>query len=422
MRTFARAFLALLSVSVCAIWVPAARGQSFGIELFNTLMPASGGMAGTSIARPQDLVSAMNGNPAALTQYRGTQFTVGGAFAGSTFDLNQTGNTLLPGITPFSAKSSWPGSALPNIGVTQDISALGLPVTLGLGVVSTAGGGTSFRDVPASNGTNLGMTFLNFVSSASVQLTERLSLGTSLFAGSGFVDGPFIGNSSMTNAYGIRGSVGLSYLLTDNTTLGFYYQTKQHYRFKDEVRLENFNGTLQSSQDLRLDLPSNIGLGISNTSLMGGKLLLAADVLYIQWRDADLFRNIYINQWVMQLGTQYTVNRHCKLRLGYALAENPINSNTGDTLAGILPPGGGSAIKYVQAQFGIINQHRISAGIGVTDVLPGLDFDAFAGGMFEASQSFGSFTNISVESYWIGLGFTWRFDRGDCHRGPWTAS
>ena len=56
----------------------------------------------------------------------------------------------------------------------------------------------------------------------------------------------------MTIAYGLCGSGGLSYALTEKTTLGFYYQSKQHYRFKDEVRLENFNGTLQSSQDLRL--------------------------------------------------------------------------------------------------------------------------------------------------------------------------
>ena len=41
-----------------------ARGQSFGIELLNNMMPASGGMAGASIARPQDVQSAIHGNPA----------------------------------------------------------------------------------------------------------------------------------------------------------------------------------------------------------------------------------------------------------------------------------------------------------------------------------------------------------------------
>ena len=39
--------------------------------------------------------------------------------------------------------------------------------------------------------------------------------------------------------------------------------------------------------------------------------------------------------------------------------------------------------------------------------------------MFQASQQFGNFTNISVESYWIGIGFSWRFGRGDCEKGPW---
>jgi long-chain fatty acid transport protein len=311
---------------------------------------------------------------------------------------------------------------LPNIGVTQDTSALGLPITFGLGMVSTAGGGTSFRTVPQSNGTNMSMLFLNFVGSAGVQVTDRLSLGTSMSVGSGFLDGPFIGNSTMTNAYGLRGSVGLNYQLTEQTNLAFYYQSKQHYRFKDEVRLENFNGSFQTSRDLRLDLPDNIGLGISNSSLLDGRLLLAADVLYVHWRDSDLFRDIYVNQWVLQLGTQYSVNRRCRLRLGYALAQDPINPNTGNTLAEILPPGGGTAVKYLQSQFGIINQHRISAGVGVVDVLPGLDFDAFAGGMFEASQQFGAYTNISVESYWLGLGFTWRFGRGDWEHGPWQSS
>ena len=42
--------------------------QSFGVELRNTLMPASGGMGGASMARPQDVQSAVNGNPATLAR------------------------------------------------------------------------------------------------------------------------------------------------------------------------------------------------------------------------------------------------------------------------------------------------------------------------------------------------------------------
>ena len=96
--------------------------QSFGTELHNTMMPASGGMGETSISRPQDLQSAINGNPASLSQFRGTQFSFGGGWAEPTFNMTQTrsippiGSTPL--IEPFSAKSTAPGVPVGNIGLT----------------------------------------------------------------------------------------------------------------------------------------------------------------------------------------------------------------------------------------------------------------------------------------------------------------
>jgi long-chain fatty acid transport protein len=371
-------------------------------------------MAGVSIAKPQDLISSINGNPATLTQFKGTQFLFGGAWAGSTFDINQTsGTNVIPGLSPFSARSETPGAVIPNIGVTQDFTAMGLPVTFGIGLVSTAGAGSSFRQNPASNGTNTYLSVLNVDSSIGVQLTDRLSLGTSFIMGTGFMDGPFVGTGGMTIAYGIRGVVGVDYKLTENTNLGFYYQSKEHFRFKDEARLYLANGLIDTSRDVRVDMPSNIGMGVSNTSLLDGRLLLAADVLYIQWRDADLFSSIYRNQWTMQLGTQYSINPRVRLRAGYAYAMNPISPHSATSVDGINLPGGTVAFDYLQAQFGVINQNRMSAGFGVSDVLPGIDFDAFAGGMFRASQQFGTTTDITVESYWIGFGLTWRFRRGD---------
>ncbi len=404
---------ALLVLTFCCA-ARSVHAQSFGVDLRNTLMPASGGMAGTSIAQPQDLISAINANPATLTQYHGTQFTIGGAFAGSTFDLTQTGSTLIPGITPFSAKSATPGSAVPNVGVTQELGAYGVPLTVGLGLIGAAGAGTDFRSVPQSNGTSTYLSILEFAPSVGARLTERVSLGASMFVGTGFLDGPFVGSGAMTNAYALRGSVGLSYAVTDATSLGIYYQSVQRFRFKDAVRLQLFDGTFDVTRDVHLALPQNVGLGIANSSLMDGNLLLAADVLFLDWNSAALFRGIYRPQWVLQVGTQYRLNERARIRLGYAFAENPLDPNTGDTLAGISPPGGFAAIKYLQAQFAVVNQHRLAAGVGIADVLPGLDFDTFAGGMFEASQQLGDFTNVSVQSYWIGAGFTWRIDRGSC--------
>ena len=51
-------------------------------------------------------------------------------------------------------------------------------------------------------------------------------------------------------------------------------------------------------------------------------------------------------------------------------------------------PDGVPALRYIQGQFAAISQHRITVGIGHADVLPGLDFDLFAGGMFKNTDQF----------------------------------
>lgn len=393
-----------------------AQAQSFGPELHNALMPASGGMAGASIARPQDLQSALNGNPATLAQFRGTQFSFGGAWAEPTYNVTHTGG-VLPNVDAYAAKSEAEGSSLANIGVTQDFSTFDLPITTGIALISAGGGGVSFRNVPESNGTSAMLQTLEVVAGAGVKLTDRLAAGANIMLGSSTIDGPFVGLTAAAYDYALRGSIGLNFDAGNCTALGLYYQSKQSFNFDDAVVLDLGPGFESVSRDIAVDLPDNIGLGIANESLMGGNLLLAADVLYKQWDNADLFRSIYDNQWVFQLGAQYRFSRRIFLRAGYAYAENAMDPNPGASAGGISPPGALAAIQYAQAQFAAINRHRVSAGIGVRDVLPGVDFDLLAGGMFDESDSFGA-TSASVESYWLGVGMTWRFGRGCFERLP----
>lgn len=99
--------------SILGFIASSVHAQTFGVELHNTLMPASGVMGGVSIARPQDLLSGVNANPASLTQFKGTQFLFSGAWAEATINQTQTGNIPFAGpplIEPFSAKSTVPGS------------------------------------------------------------------------------------------------------------------------------------------------------------------------------------------------------------------------------------------------------------------------------------------------------------------------
>jgi long-chain fatty acid transport protein len=391
----------------------AARAQTYGIDFRNTMMPASGGMAGTSVAAPQDFLSAINGNAAALTQFKGTHFTVGGAFVEPTVRLTQERSLPLIGVTPFSQKSSTPGAVVPAIGVSQQVDGLALPTTVGLAVLGAAGGGASYAQDPASNGTSSYLLFLEFAPSVAVALTDRLSIGATMFVGDGYASGPFVGVSSMTNAYALRAGLGIDYLVGDATRLGAYYLSTQAFRFSNEAILFNERRVY----DIDMGLPQTVGLGIANESLMDGRLLLAADALFLDWNSAALFKSLYQPQWAMQLGTQYRATDRVKLRLGYAYAQNPLNDNFGSTIGPIQVPGGIPAARYVQSQFAIINEHRMTGGIGVRDLLMrGLDFDAFAGGMFPASQTLGNWTTVNVASYWLGVGFTWHFDQASSPR------
>jgi long-chain fatty acid transport protein len=53
-------------------------------------------------------------------------------------------------------------------------------------------------------------------------------------------------------------------------------------------------------------------------------------------------------------------------------------------------------------------------GVGRSDLLPGLDLDLMAVGMFRDTEQLGGFRNTSIESYWIATGLTRRFGRGAC--------
>lgn len=395
-------------------------GQSFGTELHNTLMPAAGGMGGVSIARPQDLTSAMNANPATLTQFRGTQMTFSGAWAEPTFNMTQASNIPVIGsnplIEPFSAKSTAPGIPAGNIGVTQDLSELGLPATLGLGFITTAGGFIDFRQVPESNGTNSAQTIFNIPVALGIDLTDRLSAGASLSLGIAFFDGPFVGDGGMTPDCALRGAFGANYLLTESTTVGSYFQTEQSYRFDNAFLLDPL-GTGQITADVNMDLPKNVGLGVANNSLLNGNLLVGVDVVLKMWDDAALYGAVYDNQWVVQLGSQYTRGR-LRLRAGYVWAQNPIDDTPGRNVGGVVQPGDLVAVNYTQGLLAITSQHRMSFGVGIVDLLPGIDLDMMAGGMFRDTEQLGNFTATSIESYWIGLGLTWRFGRGACERLP----
>ena len=207
----------------------------------------------------------------------------------------------------------------------------------------------------------------------------------------------------MVNAYALRGSVGVDYDLDDCNTLGFYYQSPMAFTFPNAVRVGlNYH-------DIRIAQPTTFGLGIANRSLMDGNLLIAADVYYKLWEDAALWQDVWLNQWAIAIGTQFTRGK-MKYRLGYSWNSNPTNHEVGTSFDGI--PVTRDQLQFYQAAIlPAVNQNRITGGIGRQDFMfPGLDLDLFAGGMLPASDNFGPHNSASLAVYYIGMGMTWRFD------------
>jgi long-chain fatty acid transport protein len=296
-----------------------------------------------------------------------------------------------------------------------------LPVTWGAGLLAGSGLGVKYLNAPESNGSAATLSALNLASGFGVQVTERMSAGAQIYVTTATLDGPFSGLSAATPAYGLRGLFGSTYDITDHTTFGCYWMTRQNLHFSDIIRLQVGN-SFSTVQDLSIDLPETFGLGIANDSLMDGRLLLASDILYKRYSDTDFFGAIWDDQFVLQTGLQFELTRKIRLRLGYAFAENIMLNDPASSAGGIVPPDAiEDAMHYLQSQFPAINEHRISGGVGIRDLYPGVDLDLSAGGMLDAEDYFGvpgSGSGVSVESYWVSFGMTWRFGRGACEKLP----
>ncbi len=258
-------------------------------------------------------------------------------------------------------------------------------------------------------GVNVGVGF---------ELTDRLSVGAAMTLGTAFEQLGFIGpisSTAMVHDYGLRGTIGFDYRLNEGNTVGLFYQTRMDFQFPDAIRFTDPLSGQTTYHDLDVAQPQTFGLGLANHSLLGGDLLIAADIYYKLWEDAALWQDVLVNQWAVAVGAQLTRGK-IKYRLGYSYNSNPINHNVGDRLDR-LPVAQADVQLFQAASVAFVNQHRITGGVGCQGFLiPNLDLDLFAGGLLPAQDTFGATTQASVAVYYVGMGLTWRY--GDGSRQP----
>jgi len=423
-----------------------------GFDLHNVLNGAAASFAGTSIAHTEDPVSAVFGNPATLAQYfGGTNFMFGATFympraqmqhdGSAGHAVSQTGGALTDrshdgtanlshsdGVAryAFDSRSAQDVYAVPQVAVTQDLSGLGIPVVLGVGVTATNGIGVDYQHSSNSIGAAAELINLGVNAGIGMKMSDTLDVGVALTITYAMLEAGLTGSGTQKHDLGFRGTVGARKHMGP-LTLGMYYQGELEHQYQN-LHVTSMAGsdasittTMLASktgspnaitcngdagkvcrQDLKVQQPWNVGLGMAMD--MGNGMLVMADLTHKAWSDAHFFNEFYDDQNVVSIGIQKTMG-NMKLRAGYGYADDPLLSTVkiGNEVASIggvdingntyTSPMYGLFMSYFQAmETPVIYKHRIAVGLGVESFLgvPFLSLDAHAAVQLEEEKCFGS--------------------------------
>ena len=413
-----------------------------GFDLHNVLHGASASFAGTSIAHVEDPVSAVFGNPATLTTYYGgTNFMFGATFympratmkhdgsagyavgeVAALVDIDEGAHGNTAASYAFDSTSKADVYAVPTVAVTQDLSGLGIPVVLGVGVSATSGIGVDYKHSSNSLGAAAELINLGVNAGIGMKMSDTLDVGVAMTITYAMLEAGLTGSGGMTHDIGFRGTLGARKSMGP-MTVGLYYQTEQEHQY-DNIHVTSFNGTAPTvtstmatvkcngddvdtttgvcRQDLEVQQPWNVGLGVSMD--MGNGLMVMGDITHKAWSDAKFFNEFYDDQNVISVGVQKTMG-NLKLRAGYGYADDPLLSTVKvgkevATIGGVNSHGNaytspmyGLFMSYFQAmETPVIYKHRVAVGLGVENFLgvPFLSLDSHVAVQLEEDKCFGS--------------------------------
>jgi len=450
-----------LVLGASLLWVPtSAVAGPYGYDLHNVLSPKAAGMAGTTIAGDHaGPVEAVYGNPANLADFyaartgqtAGTQFTFGATLYHPEAIARHDGSIAgAAGGGAFRERSQAESYAVPQVAFTQDLSGVGVPVVLGGGVSAVSGIGVDWRSNPNTLGLGAEFIVLGVNLGAGYEVMPGLDVGFAATVSYAMLEAGLAGTSGQAHDYGIRGTFGADYQLTEATNIGFYYQTELRHNWNNFVLLSNQDGTLGNGMnggaagvqygnaasahyaDLDVEQPANFAFGVSHK--FADNIRVAADVIFKRWSEAAFWDRIYHDQTAFSIGGEYD-HGPWTFRAGYGYANNP-NRDTveprelegyryicaGLRVAnplGCLPltgPVGGAVWSFVQAMEGpVIYKQRVSAGFTYNGFLaPFLDLDVHVAHQLQEEEDYSApgftdHTEMDVQSWHGGFALTWAF-------------
>jgi len=279
-------------------------------------------MGGVGVAAPQDAISAVFANPAAMCfgPYCPRSQTV---FGMTVFNPTVKA-TVNMGGGPVSATSQMEPFIIPAVGIT---SPLGPNARFGFGAYGVSGLGVDYRneiDIDPFTTGNQGDIFtmyqvMKFAPNIAYQINPKFSIGGNVQIVFGALDL----DDGTSHNYTAGAQLGAIYKL-GTTSLGFSYVTGQTI---DHERVLDFDG--DGTQDtLELESPQNVAFGVAIEPSSG--LLIEADLKWYNWADAKGYEDFdWDDQTVYALGIQYSLPSGWSLRAGYNYGKNPVKEHNG---------------------------------------------------------------------------------------------
>ena len=411
MSTKVFAFAVLLSI--CVLSVPAFATNGDNIIGVGAI---SRSMGGVGAAAPQDAITAVFGNPAAMCYIPCETSEVD--FAATVFDPSVRANVSLFGQT-HSATSQGAPYAFPAIGIYTPISE---NLRFGLAAYGVSGLGVDYKDTalkdfigppPGSLGIKTDLQIMKFAPNLAYRILPNLSVGVALQLNWAALD---LGDGSGHN-FGVGTQVGVSYKPVDRLSLGVTYQSPQQHTFK---RIADLNGDGQRDR-LALEQPQQVVVAAAY-DIIPNLLLMEVDGKWLNWASAVGYKEFdWKDQYVVAVGLQAKPVSWAAIRVGYNYGNNPVKEHNGwdpGFISGNSIDVQGSQVNRFQYEylrtvgFPAIVENHITAGVGINiskKVCLNLGYThAFENTMTETTSAGGTGpitlkSSLSEDSYEFGL-------------------
>ena len=131
--------------------------------------------------------------------------------------------------------------AVPTVAVTQDLSGLGIPVVLGVGVSATSGIGVDYKHTSNSLGAAAELINLGVNAGIGMKMSDTLDVGVSMTITYAMLEAGLTGSGGMTHDIGFRGTLGARKSMGP-MTIGVYYQTEQEHQY-DNLHVTSMDGS-----------------------------------------------------------------------------------------------------------------------------------------------------------------------------------